>query len=111
MTFPLFDLSGSRVLITGSSQGIGLALAKGMIDHGASVVLNGRDTVKLAEAAAALKTETGVSVETADFDVTNEEAVNRGVASIEQNAGPICWFPCGTEPVGGADKRLDCFII
>ncbi|MBO0132045.1 SDR family oxidoreductase [Agrobacterium burrii] len=89
MTFPLFDLSGSRVLITGSSQGIGLALAKGMIDHGASVVLNGRDTVKLAEAAAALKTETGVSVETADFDVTNEEAVNRGVASIEQNAGPI----------------------
>lgn len=89
MTFPLFDLSGSRVLITGSSQGIGLALAKGMIDHGASVVLNGRDTVKLAEAAAALKTETGVSVETADFDVTDEEAVNRGVASIEQNAGPI----------------------
>lgn len=89
MTFPLFDLSGSRVLITGSSQGIGLALAKGMIDHGASVFLNGRDTVKLAEAAAALKTETGVSVETADFDVTNEEAVNRGVASIEQNAGPI----------------------
>jgi len=89
MTFPLFDLSGSRVLITGSSQGIGLALAKGLIDHGASVVLNGRDTVKLAEAAAALKTETGVSVETADFDVTNEEAVNRGVASIEQNAGPI----------------------
>ncbi len=89
MTFPLFDLSGSRVLITGSSQGIGLALAKGMIDHGASVVLNGRDKVKLAEAAAALKTETGVSVETADFDVTDEEAVNRGVASIEQNAGPI----------------------
>ncbi len=89
MTFPLFDLSGSRVLITGSSQGIGLALAKGMIDHGASVVLNGRDTVKLAEAAAALKTETGVSVETADFDVTDEEAVNRGVASIEQDAGPI----------------------
>ncbi|KQO76212.1 SDR family oxidoreductase [Rhizobium sp. Leaf262] len=89
MTFPLFDLSGSRVLITGSSQGIGLALAKGLIDHGASVVLNGRDTVKLADAAAALKTETGVSVETADFDVTNEEAVNRGVASIEQNAGPI----------------------
>lgn len=30
MTFPLFDLSGLRVLITGSSQGIGFALAKGL---------------------------------------------------------------------------------
>ncbi len=64
MTFPLFDLSGSRALVTGSSQGIGLALAKGLIDHGASVILNGRDKLRLAEAAASLKAETGVSVET-----------------------------------------------
>jgi gluconate 5-dehydrogenase len=34
MTYPLFDLSGKRVLVTGSSQGIGLALAKGLADHG-----------------------------------------------------------------------------
>lgn len=89
MTFPLFDLSGSRALITGSSQGIGLALAKGLIDHGASVILNGRVKVRLAEAAASLKAETGVSVETADFDVTDGEAVKRGVEAIEQNIGPI----------------------
>lgn len=43
--------------------------AKGLIDHGASVILNGRDRVRLAEAAASLKAETSVSVETADFDV------------------------------------------
>ncbi|QCJ00620.1 SDR family oxidoreductase [Agrobacterium larrymoorei] len=89
MTFPLFDLSGSRALITGSSQGIGLALAKGLIDHGASVILNGRVKVRLAEAAASLKAETGVSVETADFDVTDGEAVKQGVEAIEQNIGPI----------------------
>lgn len=89
MTFPLFDLSGSRALVTGSSQGIGLALAKGLIDHGASVILNGRDKLRLAEAAASLKAETGVSVETADFDVTDAEAVKRGVEAVEENIGPI----------------------
>ncbi|MEN0117759.1 MAG: SDR family oxidoreductase [Agrobacterium cavarae] len=89
MTFPLFDLSGSRALVTGSSQGIGLALAKGLIDHGASVILNGRDKLRLAQAAASLKAETGVSVETADFDVTDAEAVKRGVEAVEENIGPI----------------------
>ena len=35
MAFPLFDLSGRRALVTGSSQGIGLALAEGLAAHGA----------------------------------------------------------------------------
>jgi gluconate 5-dehydrogenase len=51
MTYPLFDLSGKRVLVTGSSQGIGLALARGLAEHGAGIVLNGRDPEKLAAAA------------------------------------------------------------
>lgn len=89
MTSPLFDLSGARALITGSSQGIGLALAKGLVDHGASVILNGRDKVRLAEAAASLNAETGVSVKTADFDVTDADAVKRGVEAIEEKIGPI----------------------
>lgn len=89
MTSPLFDLSGSRALVTGSSQGIGLALAQGLIQHGASVVLNGRDKARLGEGAAALKAETGVAVETADFDVTDGDAVKRGVEAIESDIGPI----------------------
>ena len=51
MAFPLFDLTGRRALVTGSSQGIGLALAEGLAAHGAEVVLNGRDGAKLAAAA------------------------------------------------------------
>ena len=43
MAFELFDLTGKRVLVTGSSQGIGFALAQGLAEHGAEVVLNGRD--------------------------------------------------------------------
>jgi gluconate 5-dehydrogenase len=45
----LFDLTGQRALITGSSQGIGFALAQGLAQSGAEIVLNGRDTDKLAK--------------------------------------------------------------
>ncbi len=88
MSFSLFDLSGKRALITGSSQGIGLAIAGGLAAHGAEVVLNGRDAAKLEAAAASLRAQ-GYAVETAAFDVTNASAVQEGVAAIEKNQGPI----------------------
>ncbi len=50
----LFDLTGSRALITGSSQGIGLALAAGLARQGASVIINGRTEARVDEACAAL---------------------------------------------------------
>lgn len=43
----LFDLTGRRALITGSSQGIGLALARSLAGAGAEIILNGRDPAKL----------------------------------------------------------------
>lgn len=79
----LFGLAGRTALITGSSQGIGLALAKGMIEHGAQVILNGRDRAKVDAAAAA------VSGGAAVFDVTDPEAVDAGVQAIEEQYGPI----------------------
>ncbi|EHS49410.1 short-chain dehydrogenase/reductase SDR [Rhizobium sp. PDO1-076] len=88
MTFPLFDLSGHRALVTGSSQGIGFALAQGLAEHGASVVLNGRDGSKLAAAANSLR-QAGHAVAVSDFDVTDADAVKRGVDTIEQTVGPI----------------------
>ena len=51
----LFNLSGRRALVTGSSQGIGYALARGLAEAGATLVLNGRDEAKLATAAASLR--------------------------------------------------------
>lgn len=88
MSFPLFDLKGRRALVTGSSQGIGLALARGLAEHGAALVLNGRDRSKLEAAAASLK-EAGHAVDVADFDVTDAEAVKRGVDAIEQGVGAV----------------------
>ena len=52
-----FRLDGQLALVTGSSSGIGLALARGLAQAGASVVLNGRNADKLAQAAALLASE------------------------------------------------------
>lgn len=84
---PIFDLTGKRALITGSSQGIGLALARGLAQHGARVILNGRNAGKLETAAEELRGE-GWDVEVAAFDVTDISAVREAVAALEET-GPI----------------------
>lgn len=85
---PLFDLTGRTALITGSSQGLGLALARGLAQAGAAIVLNGRDAGKLAAAAEQLRTE-GVRVATAVFDVNDGAAITSEVARIEAEFAPI----------------------
>jgi gluconate 5-dehydrogenase len=87
MDYPLFSLEGKRALVTGSSQGIGLALARGLAEHGAAVILNGRNPGKIAAAAAELSAA-GHKVSTALFDVTSPEAVRDGIEAIE-GEGPI----------------------
>ncbi len=81
----LFDLTGKRALITGSSQGIGLALAQALASAGAQIVLNGRDATKLAQACEQLQSQ-GYACETQAFDVTDANAVQLGVAEIEARA-------------------------
>ncbi len=73
MTANLFDLSGKTALVTGSSGGLGLAMARGLAAAGAAVVLNGRDAGRLDAAAAGFPAE--VTVSTSPFDVTDEAAV------------------------------------
>ena len=84
----LFGLSGKRALITGSSKGIGYALARGLSGAGAEIVINGRDAARLDQAAAGLR-EAGASVTTAVFDVTDPQAVRAGVAKVEAETGAI----------------------
>ena len=88
MTLSLFDLSGKRALVTGSSQGIGLALARGLAGAGASVILNGRKEDRLAVAAEDLRKD-GATVFQSAFDVTQSEAVTAAIDALEDEAGPI----------------------
>jgi len=82
MTF--FDLTGRRALVTGASQGIGLALAQGLSEAGAEVVLNGRNIGKL-EAAA----ETVPGARILPFDVTDRAAAQAAIDEFEGSIGPI----------------------
>lgn len=88
MSLALFDLSGKRALITGSSQGIGFALARGMAQAGAEIVLNGRDGAKLATAAETLQSE-GFKVSELAFDVTDHGAARKAVDDFEAGTGAI----------------------
>ena len=88
ITADTFRLDGKLALVTGSSSGIGLALARGLGQAGATLVLNGRDAPKLATAAAALRAE-GLTVHERAFDVTDGEAVQAAIAGIEAEVGAI----------------------
>ncbi|WP_299031603.1 SDR family oxidoreductase [uncultured Sulfitobacter sp.] len=88
MTLQMFDLTGLRALITGSSQGIGFALARGLAAAGAEVVLNGRDAAKLSQAAAKLEAE-GATVHQLAFDATDHAGVRAAIDGFEADHGAI----------------------
>ena len=79
-----FDLSRRRALITGSSQGIGAALARGLAEAGAEVILNGRDPEKLSAAAADLGTPHMLR-----FDATDHHAAKTAIDGFEAKTGAI----------------------
>ncbi|MGO9743933.1 MAG: glucose 1-dehydrogenase [Roseiarcus sp.] len=79
----LFGLKGAVALVTGSSAGIGLALARGLASAGARVVVNGRTPATVEAAAASLG---GFA---APFDVTDSAAVGPAIERIEREFGPI----------------------
>ncbi|MBI4942529.1 MAG: SDR family oxidoreductase [Actinobacteria bacterium] len=89
MTTSPFDLTGTVALVTGSSRGIGAALAEGLVRAGATVVLNARDGEALEAARTDLAARTGATVHASAFDVTDDAAVAAAVAGVESTVGPI----------------------
>src|SRR5262245_43383087 len=82
----LFDLTGRSALVTGSSRGIGFALARGLLQAGARVVVHGRDVAAAESASARLREVTGGETLVGTFDLTDPAAVDSGIARIER-----CW--------------------
>ncbi|NKX52400.1 SDR family NAD(P)-dependent oxidoreductase, partial [Arthrobacter deserti] len=90
MTVNMFDISGRVALVTGSSRGIGNAIARGLAAAGAVVVLNGLDPDRLEGARAQLAGEFGAErIFARAFDVTDAQAAADGVAWVEREAGPL----------------------
>jgi 3-oxoacyl-[acyl-carrier protein] reductase len=79
-------LEGKRALVTGASRGLGYAIAKGLAQEGASVVINSRTEEKLASAADALPLWPGARSAGLAGDVTNPEVaqylVNESIAIL-----------------------------
>ncbi len=88
MSTSLFDLSGKVALVTGSTSGLGQAIAGGLAAAGATVVINGRNKERLDATVAELKTR-GLNAVGCGFDVTDEPVVVDAVAKIERDVGAI----------------------
>ncbi len=88
MSLKLFDLTGRTALITGGTHGLGMAIAKGLADSGAEIVINDIFEDKLHTAVDQYK-EMGINARAYLFDVTDENAVGRFVETIEKKVAPI----------------------
>ena len=82
MSQTLFDLSGRVALVTGSTRGLGRAMAEGLAGAGARLVINGTDAARV-EAAVREFTVAGHVAEGAAFDVTDEAAVVRAFETFD----------------------------
>ena len=99
----LFDLTGRVVLITGGNGGIGLGMAKGLAEAGATLSLWGRNADKNAAAAKTLA-GTGATIDTQVCDVANRESVEAAFAATLENLGRVdgCIANAG---IGGGGRK------
>ncbi|HLR96119.1 MAG TPA: SDR family NAD(P)-dependent oxidoreductase [Jiangellaceae bacterium] len=77
-----FDITGKLALVTGSSRGLGLALATGLAQAGAAVILHGRDRDALRAATNTIREKTGTTSAVVSFDVKDATAVDEGVSAL-----------------------------
>lgn len=81
----LFDLTGRVALVTGGNGGIGLGMAKGLADAGASVMIAGRNKEKNAAAVTAC----GAKAASVEVDVTKADQVEAMVKATVERFGAI----------------------
>ena len=89
MSTSLFDLTGKVALVTGATHGLGKAMAKGIGQAGATVIINGNSSQEKIDKAVEIFKSEGIQAFGYRFDVTNEEEVQKAIARIENEVGPI----------------------
>jgi gluconate 5-dehydrogenase len=89
MNNTLFDVRGKIALVTGSTHGLGMAMAKGIGLAGARIVVNGNSSQKKIDDALEEYRKAGISAVGYKFDVSSEKEVNASIQRIESEVGPI----------------------
>jgi len=84
-----FDLSGRTALVTGSSRGIGTALAQALLESGSRVVIHGRERKRAEATAAALSQTVGGITLASAFNIADPDEVSNGIDEIERAWGPL----------------------
>ncbi|WP_271766500.1 gluconate 5-dehydrogenase [Aquimarina algiphila] len=89
MTNSLFDISGKIALVTGSTHGLGMAMAKGLGQAGATIIVNGNSSQEKIDNAVTEYKNEGIHAIGYKFDVSNEQEVISAIKKIETEIGYI----------------------
>ncbi|PRP66699.1 gluconate 5-dehydrogenase [Nonlabens agnitus] len=85
----LFDLTGKVALVTGSTHGLGMSMAKGLGQAGATIVVNGNSSQEKIDKAVAEYESAGIKAVGYKFDVSDEAQVKDAIQKIENEVGGI----------------------
>lgn len=82
-----FDISSRLALVTGSTRGLGYAMAEGLAAAGADVVVHGRSSDSAKNAATCLAETTGTPVRSCAFDMADPSAIDAAMATLSERIG------------------------
>jgi len=88
MSTSLFDLSGKTALVTGSSRGLGRAIAEGFAKAGARLIINGTDPARTEAAAGEFRSH-GYQAQACAFDVTDEAGIVQAFERLDADGVPV----------------------
>ncbi|MFB9054162.1 gluconate 5-dehydrogenase [Formosa undariae] len=89
MSLDLFDIKGKIALVTGSTHGLGMAMARGLGLAGATIIVNGNSSQEKIDIAISEYEKEGIKAFGYKFNVAIEEEVISAISKIEQEVGPI----------------------
>lgn len=89
MSTELFSLKGKVALVTGSTHGLGMAMAKGLGLAGAKLIVNGNSSQTKIDDAVAFYKSLGIDAYGFKFNVTDEKAVEKSINDIQASVGTI----------------------
>jgi gluconate 5-dehydrogenase len=84
----IFSVKGKRALVTGATHGLGMAMARGLGEHGCELIISGHTPEKM-DAALKHYQSLGLKASGMLFNVTDDQAVKDAIDRIEKDMGPI----------------------